>query len=203
MTWRTGSPAPGERGSAVTAAVSVIAALCIVAAVIFAFYYFMTPPPTTAGQIVSLDVFPIHNVSGGGIIAGGVNGQPETFDEVIVLANVKLKNLTKAPEHVFDLDSYLYVPGGTIYENGPAGQKNFERAFMAYSQMVPKKGPELRRDTVIQPGQVVSGQLLLHYPITEQQWESRKGLHIVVSWESQNNLVLKLKGKATSSGWQH
>ena len=203
MTWRTGSSDPGERGSAATAAVSVIAALCIIAAVIFAFYYFMTPPPTTAGQIVSLDAFPIHNVSGGGIIASGISGQPETFNEVIVLANVKLKNTAKVPEHLFDLDSYLYAPDGTIYENGAASQKDFERAFMAYAQMVPKKGPELRRDTVLQPGQVVSGQMLFHYPITEQQWENRKELHIVVSWKNQNNLVLKLKGKATSSGWEH
>lgn len=201
------SPAPAldhrERGSALTATVSVIAALLILGSIIVAFYYFDTPPPASQGQVLSLDVFPVHNTSGGGIIANGISGQPESFDEVIVLANVQLKNTSKAPLHIFDLDSYLYIPNSDTYENGAASPKDFQRVFMAYPQLKPKQGSPLLRDTVLEPGQKVEGQLVFHYPLTLQQWQSRSKMHIIINWTHQDNLVLNLKGSATRTGWQH
>lgn len=203
MTPPIGSSRRRERGSALTATVSVVAGLLIIAAVVFTLYYYLTPPPATAGQVLSLDVLPIHNTAGGGVVAGGVSGRSETFNEVIVLANITLKNTAKVPVSLFDIDSDLYAPDGTIYQDGAESQKNFHRVFLAYPKLQPKKRTPLLRDTVIQPGGQVSGQLLFHYPVPLQQWQSRKALHIVFSWGHQGNLILKLSGKATSTGWQH
>ncbi len=203
MTPPTAFPQHRERGSALTAAISVIAALCIIAAVIAGFYYFDTPPPASQGRVLSIDVFPIHNTSGGGVIAGGISGQPETFNEVMLLANVQVKNTAKVPIRIFDLDSYLYIPNSDTYEDGAASHRDFERVFLAYPQLKSKEAPPLRRDITLQPGQVVTGQLVYHYPITLQQWQARTKLHIVIVWKHQNNLVLQLKGNQTSSGWQH
>lgn len=197
------SPSHSERGSALTATISIIVALLLIGLVVAGFYYFDTPPPASQGKILSLDVFPIHNVSGGGIIADGISGQPETFDEVILLANVAIKNTAKVPEHLFDLNSYLYMPDSTIYQNGASSHKDFDRLFMAYPQFKPKEGNPLRRDTVLAPGQQVTGQIVFHYPITLQQWKNRTKLHIIINWSHQDNLILNLKGDATSSGWQH
>lgn len=203
MTSPTASLRPSERGSALTAAISVIAALCIIAAVIAAFYIFDTPPPASHGKVLSLDVFPISNTSGGGVISGGVSGQPETFNEVIVLANVELKNTSKVPLDLFDLDSYLDIPNTDTYEDGAASHKDFERVFIAYPQLKSKEAAPLRRDITLQPDQDVIGQLVFHYPITLKQWQARKSLHIVIDWKHQNNLILKLQGQATSTSWQH
>lgn len=203
MTSPTDSCRQSERGTALTATISIVAGLLIIAAVVFALYYYLTPPPASAAQVLSLDVFPVQNTSGGGIIAGGVSGQPETFNEVIVLANVAIKNTAKVPISLFDLDSYLYAPDGTIYEDGAANRKNFDRLFMAYPQFKPKQGTPIHRDTVLQPGQQITGQLLFHYPVTPKDWQNRKKLHIVFNWTHQSNLVLNLPGKATSTGWKH
>lgn len=203
MTSPTASLRSSERGSALTAAISVLAALGIIAAVVAAFYIFDTPPPASHGKVLSLEVFPISNTTGGGVISGGVSGQPESFNEVIVLANVELKNTSKAPLDLFDLDSYLDIPNTDTYEDGAASHQDFERVFLAYPQLKSKEAAPLRRDITLQPGQDVIGQLVFHYPITLDQWKARKSLHIVVDWKHQNNLVLKLKGKATSTSWQH
>lgn len=203
MTPPTASAYPRERGSALTAAISVIAALCIIAAVIASFYYFDTPPPASQGRVLSMDVFPIHNTSGGGVIAGGISGQPETFNEVMILANVQVKNTAKVPIRIFDLDSYLYIPNADTYEDGAASHKDYERVFMAYPQLESKKAAPLRRDITLQPGQEVTGQLVYHYPISLEQWQARTKLHIVIIWKHQNNLVLQLKGNQMSTGWQH
>lgn len=203
MTSPTASVHHRERGSALTTTISIVAGLLIIGAVVFALYYYLTPPPTSAGQVVSLDIFPIHNTSGGGVIAGGISGQPEAFNEVIVLANVAIKNTAKVPMNLFDLDSYLYAPDGTIYEDGAANHKDFLRLFMAYPQLKSKEATPLRRDIILQPGQQVTGQLVFHYPVTLKEWQNRKKLHIVINWKHQDNLVLHLKGKATSSGWEH
>ena len=196
-------PSHRERGSALTAAVSVLAGLGIIAAVIFALYYYLTPAPVANGQVLSLDVVPIHNVSGGGIIAGGISGQPETFNEIMVFANVALKNTGKVPIHLIDMDAYVYVPGGTIYQNGAASQKNFNRVFMAYPNLKSKEGKPLLRDTTPQPGQQTTGQLIFHYPFTLKQWQSHTKIHLVFTWTHQPNLVIKLKAKQTKTGWQH
>lgn len=199
----TASSGNNERGSAMTAVVSVLGALVISAIVILAFYYFDTPPPASYGKVLSLNVFPIDNSSSSGIIAGGISGQPETFNEVIVLANVEVRNSSKAPLHLFDLDSYLYIPNSDTYENGAADPQDFERAFIAYPQLKSKEGKPLLRGTVLAPGQEVTGQLLFHYPLTQEQWQSRSKLHIIISWQDQESIILNLKGVATSTGWQH
>lgn len=203
MTSPTASPHPSERGSALTATVSVIAALLILGAIIGGFYLFDTPPPASQGRVLSIDILPIHNTSGGGVIAGGISGQPETFNEVMILANVQIKNTAKVPLHLFDLDSYLDIPDSATFEDGAASHQDFERVFLAYPQFKSKQAAPLRRDITLQPGQQVTGQMLFHYPITLDQWKARKKLHIVVDWKHQNNLVLTLKGKATSTAWQH
>jgi hypothetical protein len=204
MTSPTASFSQRERGSALTATVSVLAAIIITGLVIAAFYFFLTPPPTSEGQVLSLDVFPIHNTSGGGIIAGGISGQPESFNEVIVLANVAIKNTAKVPISLLDMDSYLYIPNSdNIYQNGAASHQDFERVFMAYPQLKSKEGKPLRRDTILAPGQQIAGQLIYHYPLTLAQWQSRTKLHIIIAWAHQDNLILKLKGSQTSTGWQH
>ena len=203
MTSPTASYRHSERGSALTITIAILAGLLIIGAVVAALYYILTPPPSSAGRVVSIDVFPIQNTTGGGVIAGGISGQPETFNEVMVLANVQLKNTAKVPIRIFDLDSYLYIPNSDTYEDGAASHKDFERVFLAYPQLKSKEAPPLRRDITLQPGQQVTGQLLFHYPITLLQWKHRTKLHFVINWKHQNNLVLHLKGKATSSGWEH
>ena len=202
MTSPTASFGHRERGSAVTALVSVIAALLIIGAVIAAFYYFGTPPPTSMGRVLSIDVYPIHNQSQGNLITQGVRAQNVAFNEVIVLANIELQNKAKVPIHLFDVAGYLYQPGANILRNSAAGEKNFHRVFLAYPDFKSKEGTPLPLDTVLQPGQKVQGQLIFHYPITLKQWKARSRMHLVVEWQHQNNLILKLKGSQTATSWQ-
>jgi hypothetical protein len=152
--------------------------------------------------VLSLEVVPIHNVSGGGVIAGGVSGQPEAFNEIMVFATVALKNTGKVPIHLIDMDAYVYVPGGTIYQNGAASQTNFNRVFLAYPNLKSKEGKPLLRDTILKPGEQTTGQLIFHYPFTLKQWQSHTKIHLVFTWTHQPNLVIKLKAKQTKTGWQ-
>lgn len=191
-----------ERGSAVTALISVVAALLLIGLVIAAFYYFDTPPPTSLGRVLSVDVYPIHNQTQGNVITHGVSAQSETYNEVIVLANIQLQNKAKVPIHLFDVVGYLYRPGDDIMRNSAAGKKDFEDVFLAYPDFKSKEGKRLSIGSVLQPGEQVEGQVVFHYPISLKQWQGRSKLHIVAEWQHQNNLILRLNGSQTATGWQ-
>ncbi len=191
-----------ERGSASTAIVSVVGALAIIGLVVAGLYFYETPPPTSQGRVLSLSVYPIHNQTGNSGVVHGVSGQPETFNEVIVLANVEFKNTTNVPMHLLDLDSYLYTSGSTTLEDTAASQKDFHRVFIAYPELKSRAGKPIPRGTVLALGQRIRGQLIFHYPLTLQQWKARRKLHIVIEWKHQNNLILKLHGEQSGTAWQ-
>ncbi len=46
------------------------------------------------------------------------------------------------------------------------------------------------RDITMSPGQVVEGQMVFHFPITEAQWNGRKGFDVDIRFIHQNDLVL-------------
>jgi hypothetical protein len=184
--------------SAVRTLLILLVAVILVGLGLLAYVHFGTPPPASSGKVLSLAVYPIHrelHTDGG---TTGLAGEDDNYDLLLVLANVEVKNLSKVPLKLQDMNADLSLPGQEIIESNAAGEEDFGKVFLVYKELDAQKGQPLLRQTILAPGQQVQGQLIFHYPISRKQWDARSSLAITIEFVHQRNLVLQLNGTQTA-----
>lgn len=168
----------------------VLAATVIVVLTIGIYVYIDEKPPVAVGQIVKLDVTPIHTEMRVGAGAQGIQGGIDTYDQLLILAQVQVRNQSKNPLYLHDMWSDLTTNNGDEERSLAANKTDFQSVFVAYPQMTSFKQEPLLRDITVQPGQSAQGLVIFHYPITKDQWDARHGFQAVISFMNQKNLIL-------------
>jgi len=168
----------------------VLAAIVIVVAIIGSYVWVTYTGPVHTGQVVSVSAYPIHRElsTGGGL--GGLKGQPNVYDEVIVIADVKIKSTTKLPLFLHDMWGEVTLPNGDILQSLAASGEDYKKVFVAYPALEAQKQEPMPRGVTMTPGQEVDGQLIFHFPVTEKDWDARRQFDVVIGFINQKNLVL-------------
>lgn len=173
------------------ALLTVLAAFFIVCLAIGAYVFINNKPPVSAGQVLSMDVYPIHRELATGPTQEGLAGQSEVYDEVLVFANVRITNQTDIPIFLQDMWATLDLPDDT-QRSGAATKSDFEKVFIAYPAVLPFRKDPMPRDQTIPPAQRVDGMMVFHFDIPKAQWDARNGMDIHVSFQHQNSLVISV-----------
>ena len=168
----------------------VFAAILIVSAAIGAYVWIGNKPPVHAGEVLAITAYPIHRDLSPAAEMGGLTGQKDTFDEVIVLADVRIKNQADIPLFLHDMSADITLANGDVQHNVAAGHDDFQKVFIAYTDLDAHKGTPIKRDTTLTPGQQIEGQIIFHYPISKDQWNTRSKFDISVDFLHQKSLVL-------------
>ena len=179
-----------EMNSGKRALLIVLVATVVVVVVIGAYVYVDEKPPVAVGQIVKLDVTPIHTEMRVGTGAQGIQGGMDTYDQLLIVAQVQVRNQTNIPLFLHDMWSNLTTVNGEEERSLAANKNDFQSVFIAYPQMAALKQEPLLRDITLQPGQSAQGLVIFHYPMTKDQWDARHKFEAVVSFMHQKNLVL-------------
>ena len=169
---------------------TVLAATIIVVCIIGGYVWYFNTGPVHAGQVTSISAYPIHRELSTGSGLGGVNGGPNVFDEVIVIANVKIKSTTRLPLFLKDMWAEVTLPDGTVQQSLAASGEDYRKVFVAYPTLAAQQKTPMPRDITLTPGQEVEGQMIFHFPISEKDWDARKQFGVVVGFIHQKNLVL-------------
>jgi hypothetical protein len=177
-----------------------LAATLIVVCCIGAYVWINYAPPVHAGQVLSVSAYPIHRELSTGSALGGLTGGPNVYDELIVIANVHIKNQAKIPLFLHDMWGDVTLPDGDVERSLAASPTDYRKVFVAYPQLAPQQKSPVLRDTTLSPGQEVEGQLIFHYPISAQQWNDRKGFDTVIEFLHQKDLVLHSMPNTTGKG---
>jgi hypothetical protein len=168
----------------------ILVAAVIVLLVIGAYVYFNEKPPVVAGEIMHISYYPIHSESKKNQFATASVAPVETiFDEIIVIADVRLHNQSAGPVFLADMSALLKLPNEED-RSVAAGTADFGRVFVAYPQLAPMKQQPLLRDITIPADATAEGQLVFNYPITKDQWDQRQSLTLTLSFTHQKDLVL-------------
>ena len=181
---------PEQANSAKRALVIVLIATVIVVVTIAAYVYIDEKPPVAVGKIVKLDVTPIHTEMKVGAGGQGVQGGTDTYDNLLILAQVQIRNQANIPLFLHDMWSDLTTYNGEEVRSLAANTNDFQSVFIAYPQLASQKQDPLLRDITLQPGQSVQGLVIFHYPMTQDEWYGRKGFQAVISFRHQKNLIL-------------
>jgi hypothetical protein len=179
-----------ETNSTQRALLIVLAATVIVVLTIGIYVYIDEKPPVATGQIVKLDITPIHSEMRVGTGAQGIEGGTDTYDQLLILALVQIHNQTNIPLFLHDMWSNLTTRNGDEQRSLAANNTDFQSVFVAYPQTASLKQNPLLRDITLQPGQSAQGLVIFHYPLTKDQWDARQKFEAVISFTHQKNLVL-------------
>ncbi len=188
------------RGEELTKGTShvVIASIIAVAAVSAAVAWYVIAgqkPPLATGQVIGVWAHPIH-VQTPTTDASGAYMPSESFDQVLVFAQVRIHNQSRVSLFMWNSAINATLADG-VHTSYAAGSTDYDRAFVAYPNLgVPHDKP-LLLDTEIDPGQTVQGEIVSAFKIDKQQWDARKDLTLTFAFRYQPNLVLKVTGPVT------
>lgn len=179
--------------------VAVLIAIVIVGGIIGAYLWTTWTGPVHAGQVVSVTVYPIHRELSTGAEMGGITGSPNTYDEVIVLANVKIRSTTKLPLFLNNMWGDLTLHNGATQRNLAVNNVEFRDVFAAYPKLKPAEGHPMPWNVTLQPGQELDGQLIFHFPVTAQQWDSRQSFEVSLQFLHQPDLTMAATPSETTT----
>ena len=178
-----------EKGTGLATILKLLIAAIIVMLAIGAYVYFGQKPLAAAGEVTHLTAYPIHKATNTIPYGSKAARVEQTFDEIIVIAQVRLHNQTQGPLFVSEMTCLVGLPGEE-HRSIAANINDYNRVFVAYPELLPMKQQPLLRDTTIAAGDTVEGQLIFNYPITKDQWDLRRSVDITISFLHQNDLVL-------------
>lgn len=154
------------------------------------YWYSVQQPPVAAGKVVSVHYYPIHSEVEEGASGGGMAGSSESYNELLILADVQVRNQAKIPLFVNGVQATLTLPGGEPRHNLAAGRDDFARVFEAYPTLSQYYAKPFQQDITLQPGQQTEGLAVFSFPITREQWDSRKESSVVVTLIHHKSLSL-------------
>lgn len=179
-----------RNGSGVNPIVSIVVAIVIVGGIIGGYLWSTWTGPVHAGRVVSMKVYPIHRELSTGSAMGGINGAPDVYNEVIVLANVKIKSTTKLPLYLNSMWGDLTLHDGSTQRGLAADPTDFRKVFVAYPSLKPDEGQPIPWNVTLQPGQELDGQMIFHFPVSQQQWDGRQSFVVSVQFLHQPDLKM-------------
>jgi hypothetical protein len=182
------------RGTSHVVIASVIASVVVTVA-IAAYFIAGRDKPLVAGEVISVWAHPQHTETSGYDASGAVMPK-ETFDQVMVFANVRLQNQSKLPLFLTNIVSNATLDDG-IHSSYAATATDYNRVFVAYPNMPVPHGKALPLETEIDPGQTVEGTFVSAFKMDKQQWDSRKALNFTFAFRYQPSLVLTPKVSVT------
>jgi len=181
-----------EENPSYRAVLIVIIAVVVVLGAIAAYVYFGRAPVPYQGRILSVNVYPIHREMNQHTTTEGIGGQNETYDEILLFANVSVKNTAKIPLHLQNAWSDISLPDEDEHSEA-VSQSDFKKVFIAYPDTQQYEKPPLPPNLTLQPGQQAEGMIIFSYQINQKQWESAKAMSVSLGFVNQNPMVMHLK----------
>jgi hypothetical protein len=157
------------------------------------YVYLGQKPPVASGEILASTVYPVHStINNGAGGQDGMAGSSESYDQVIILTKVKIRNQTNIPLFVQDIGSAIKLPDGSEQTNVAASNQDMNRVFQAYPSLSYLRADPIPRDITLSPGQAAEGLAIFNYPISKEQWDTLQTAKVVVQFMHQKNLEINI-----------
>lgn len=167
----------------------IIAAIIIAGGTIAGYVWVNWVPTPYKGQVLNVNFYPIHHDITQQSTTEGVGGQTETYDEILVFADVSIRNVSKEPLYIQDMWAVVNLPNESDRSDATS-QSDFQRVFVAYPQTKPFQKSPLARGTTLQPGQQVEGEIIFNYQMNQAKWDSRTGMDIDIDFLNKGPMVM-------------
>jgi hypothetical protein len=145
-------------------------------------------PPVAAGEVTQVWAHNVHTLTSP-IDANGVQAPDEQFDQVLVLAQVHVRNQSKDPIVLKDMLTNATFEDG-IHSSYAATALDYDRIFIAYPELKSLHGKTLIRETILAPGQQLDGTIISSFHVSKAQWAAHKDLNFSIQFKYHPDLIL-------------
>ncbi len=132
-----------------------------------------------------------HTVFASGTKVVGVKDQAQ--DDLYVLTTVRIDNRLKFPITINDITGAVSNTEDAQLTTTAVEKSDLANLFVVFPKLAPLAGPPLLRDTTIQPGAQVEGMVVLHYPLTQADWDQRKSASVTVAFYHQDAITVPIR----------
>ena len=127
---------------------------------------------------------------------GGIDAvyfsQPANMPSPMILLEVTLRNVGDKTLYIKSISANLKTEQGDQSDEA-ANVSDFDRYLSAYPDLRQHKGTPLVVETKIKPGAEQKGTVLVSFPVTQQQFDTRKDLSVTIEPYDQSPIVLREK----------
>lgn len=185
--------ARGEEFTKGTTHILIASVLAAIVVTIIIVVYVITgqKPPAMTGEVEQVWVHPMHTVTSG-YDASGAPIPQESFDQVLVIARIKLHNQSHIPLFLLNIMTNATLGDG-IHSSYAATTTQFDELFMMHPELAALHGPALSPQATIEAGADAEGTIVSAYRMTAQDWAAHQNLNFSVGIRYQPNLVLTPK----------
>jgi hypothetical protein len=169
----------------------LLALLVIAAAALILVHYTYHKDPST-GSISSTMVYPIHTAPRhfGGLQIASDKGS----DQVYLLPVVAVDNHITLPIFIESIAADVITADGTTLHCLAAQQSDFKAMYDIYPDLgrsqAAQVNPPLLRDTRIEPKGEAHGLVMVHFPLSKDDWTHRHSATVTVSFYHQAPLTI-------------
>jgi hypothetical protein len=143
-----------------------------------AFLIFRLTPRTTADlRITHLAAWQSHTVFKSDTI---LVGRDKAQDDLYVLVTLHMEDRLRLPLFLKDFTAAVITADGETLATSAAEKTDLQPLYTTFPPLKALATPPLLRDTQIDPGQSADGMILLHFPITQDDWNKRKSATLTV-----------------------
>jgi len=179
-------------GGFVRLSVCIVLGLIVTSLLVGSYLYFGKHKALATGEVERVSLYPIHSVESGSGMAPGMASQNESYDQLIVFAQVRVHNQSTEPLTILELQANVIQADATVSSSLAVGAHDSNRLFSAYPKLAPLRMEPLLRDTTIAPGQSGEGLLIFNYSLSKAQWEQKKSFTVSVTFT--NGAVIQFDG---------
>jgi hypothetical protein len=165
-----------------------IAAVVVVSAAIATYFIAGEKPPVATGEIVQVWAHPRH-VQTSGLDANGAPKDSDRFDQVLVIAHIKLHNQSSHPIALHNILTDVTLGDG-VHSSYAATRGDYESIFIVYPELAELHGKILPTELTLDPGQTEEGNIVSAFRMTKEEWDARKDLSFTLGLRYQPSLVL-------------
>jgi hypothetical protein len=148
------------------------------------------PHHTASLTIIHTTVVPTHTEiqTGSKLIGHEIEAQ----DNLYVLTNLRIDNKLRDPLFINDMTATFTTPDDTVATTSAVEKNDLEDTYTAFPQIKPLSTPPLLRESTIQPGGTAEGMVMLHFPVTQDQWNSRKSATLTITFYHHDPITLTI-----------
>lgn len=165
----------------------VLALVALAAAVAFGIHRY----PRTAVQLqaVRVELLPTKTEFKSDSI---VVGPPAVQKDLYVVATVRVDNQLPVPVTIDSITCEFTTPQDTVLEDNAAQKDELPLMEQSFPALTPMLGNPLLRETTIEAKRSAEGTVLLHFPISEEKWKSRRSAILTIHFYHQPNATVTL-----------
>lgn len=180
---------------------ATIIAIVVVSVSIGAFVHYSRPAPTFSGNVVRISAapMPIQRQTDEG------SDLPVTIpDQLLVFGQIHVQNLSDKTLIIQEINADILENGTTVVDSKDpnvsttttrrsvaASGRDFKRVFDTFPQFSSFHTDPILADSKIAPHQALDGSVIFSYPISQKQWDLRRGLTVHVVFDNNTTLTMQ------------